>query len=83
VTQLPSSASATAQRRHRVLDAAMGTTCSRREHDMRNYLYLITSFAQLMSDGLGGAVTDRQKEFLGHVLDCTHNLHRLLEAGQA
>jgi len=49
-------------------------------HDLRNLLYLITSFTQLLSDGQAGTVTGRQKEFLNHVLDCSRNMGHLLDA---
>lgn len=67
------------QRRDRVLDALTGPTHSKREHDLRNFLYLATSFTQLLSEGLAGAVSERQKEFLSHVLDCTGKMRQLLD----
>lgn len=70
------------QRRTRVLDAVSGPTHAQREHDLRNLLYVITSFTQLLTDGLAGAVTPRQKELLGHVLDCSRDMRQLLDASR-
>ena len=68
------------QRHDRVPDAVSGPGHSKREHDLRNHLYLVASFTQLMRDGLAGSITERQKEFLGHVLDCTRSMRQLLDA---
>jgi len=51
---------------------------SRPEHDLRNVLYLVTSFAQLMREGLAGPVSQPQKEFLGHILDCAARAQELM-----
>lgn len=67
------------RRRTRVLDAVCGPTHAQREHDLRNLLYVITSFTQLLNDGMAGAVTPRQKELLGHLLDCSRDMRQLLD----
>ena len=65
-----SNLSVVSQRRSAVLDAMTGPVDAKRDHDLRNFLYLINSFTQLVRDGLGGPVTPQQKEYLDHVLDC-------------
>lgn len=66
------------QRRTRVLELT-SKAHSKREHDLRNLVYLISSFTQLLSDGVAGSVTQRQKELLGHVLECTRNMRQLID----
>ena len=67
-------------RRTRVLDGLTGPACSKQDHEMRNFLYLGTSFTQLLRDGLAGPVTAMQKEFPGHVLVCTGDMRQLLNS---
>lgn len=69
------------QRRTRVLELS-GTAHSKRDHDLRNLVYLIGSFTQLLSDGVAGSVTPRQKELLGHVLECTRGMRQLIDGRQ-
>ena len=67
------------QRRDRVLDAALGVANSRREHELRNLLYLVISFTQLLEQGQAGAVSEQQKEFLRHVIECAEKIRGLLQ----
>ena len=74
---------ASQQRRDRVLEQVGGTPRSQRDHDLRNLLYIVGSFSQLLSDGLAGAVTPRQKELLADVLECTRQMRQLLSGPDA
>jgi light-regulated signal transduction histidine kinase (bacteriophytochrome) len=53
----------------------------KRDHDLRNFLYLASSFAQLMRDETVGPLTPTQKEFLEHIIDCASRAQRLLTGG--
>lgn len=66
------------QQRSCVVDFLTGPVRSRQEHDMRNLLYLTASFAELLREGAAGPVSERQKEFLGHILDCAARGQKLL-----
>lgn len=66
------------KRRSAILDALTGPVHAKQDHDMRNFLYLSSSFAQLLHDGLVGPVSQSQKEFLGHILDCAAKAQALL-----
>lgn len=71
------------QRRGRVLDAGFGPARSRRDHELRNQLYLVISFSQLLESGQAGPVSASQKEMLGHVLECAEKIRQLLDADRA
>lgn len=58
----------------------VGSARSIRDHDLRNLLYLVTGFTQLVRDGVSGTVTVQQKQFLDHVLDCARRAQDLLKA---
>jgi len=47
-------------------------------HDIRNFVYLASSFAQVMRDGLSGPVNPQQKELLEHIVDCMARAQALL-----
>jgi hypothetical protein len=65
-------------RRSAMMDLAMGPAPTRQAHDIRNFLYLASSFAQLMLEGLSGPVSAQQKELLGHIVDCMGRAQKLL-----
>ena len=55
-----------------------------RDHELRNLLFLIISFSQLLGGGQAGPVTAQQKEFLDHVVECARKMQPLLPgAGHA
>lgn len=74
---------ATDQRRERVLDDGFGPARSRRDHELRNQLYLVISFSQLLESGQAGPVSAAQKEMFGHVLECAEKIRQLLDADRA
>lgn len=53
-------------------------TRGRQEHDLRNQLYLIGSFAELLRGGQFGPVSAQQQEFLNHILDCARHAQGLV-----
>ncbi len=71
-------------RRSALMDLTTGPAPTRQAHDIRNFLYLSSSFAQLMLEGLSGPVSSQQKELLGHIVDCMARAQKLLvPAGRA
>lgn len=65
-------------RRSRLMNLSMGPASNKQAHDIRNFVYLASSFAQLMLEGLSGPVSAQQKELLGHVVDCMARAQKLL-----
>jgi len=47
-------------------------------HELRTPLNSIIGFSELISDGLAGDVTDKQKEYLGDVLESSYHLLSLI-----
>ena len=47
-------------------------------HHIRNFVYLASSFAQIVRDGLSGPVNPQQQELLGHIVDCMARTQALL-----
>ncbi len=68
-------------RRSAMMDLTTGPAPTRQAHDIRNFLYLTSSFAQLMREGLGGPVNSQQEELLGHIVDCMARAQKLLVPG--
>ncbi len=48
-------------------------------HDVHTPLNVIIGFAELMSEGKGGPVSDEHKEYLGDILDSSRHLLRLID----
>ncbi len=48
-------------------------------HEFRNPLTVIQMFASNIEDGLGGPVSDRQREFLGFISNATRDLAQLID----
>ena len=48
-------------------------------HEFRTPLMVITQFAEIIADGLGGPVTDQQREYLQHILTSTRDLGQLVD----
>lgn len=48
-------------------------------HEFRTPLTAIKEFASIIRDGLGGAVTDKQVEFLGHIESSAMNLAQMVD----
>jgi signal transduction histidine kinase len=47
-------------------------------HELRTPLNAIIGFSEIISDGMAGAVTDPQKEYLGHILSSGRHLLSLI-----
>jgi PAS domain S-box len=47
-------------------------------HELRTPLNGIIGFSQLLADGKAGPLEDKQKEFLGDILDCSQHLLQLV-----
>lgn len=47
-------------------------------HELRTPMNGILGFAQLLDDSYFGSLTDKQKEFVGHILSCGHHLLHLI-----
>jgi K+-sensing histidine kinase KdpD len=52
---------------------------ARLAHDLRSPLTVITEFASILRDGLGGPVTARQNEFLTHIESAAGDLVSLID----
>lgn len=48
-------------------------------HEFRTPLAVIREFASIISDGLGGPVTDKQREYLAFVVDASRDLAGLID----
>lgn len=48
-------------------------------HDLRNPLYLIRSFSEVLKDETLGALNGKQKEFLKKIFDASHYMRSLLD----
>lgn len=52
---------------------------AKRDHDLRNHLYIVASFAQLLQDGAFGTVTEAQREYLSYIVESAARAQRLLD----
>ena len=48
-------------------------------HDFRTPLAVVMEFASIMSDGIGGTVTEEHEQFLRHIIHATSDLSRLVD----
>jgi len=48
-------------------------------HEFRTPLTVIKEFASIMADGLGGEITEKQTEFLGHIIASSRDLAHLID----
>ena len=48
-------------------------------HEFRTPLTVIKEFASILSDGIGGEVTEKQSEFLGHIESGARNLAQMVD----
>ncbi|MFN3431739.1 MAG: histidine kinase dimerization/phospho-acceptor domain-containing protein, partial [Candidatus Sericytochromatia bacterium] len=63
----------------RILDVMKTDFVNTVSHELRTPLTSILAYGEFMEDRIGGELTGTQSEFLGHILDATRQLQRLVD----
>ena len=63
----------------RILDVMKTDFVNTVSHELRTPLTSILAYGEFLEDRIGGELTDTQAEFLGHILDATRHLQRLVD----